>query len=32
MGVSIRDSEVGTLARELARLQKTNMTGPSPRR
>ena len=26
MGISIRDREVGDLARELARLRKTNMT------
>jgi antitoxin VapB len=26
MGISIRDPEVGELARELARLRKTNMT------
>ncbi len=26
MGISIRDPEVGALARELARLRKTNMT------
>jgi antitoxin VapB len=26
MGISIRDPEVGKLARELARLRKTNMT------
>ncbi len=26
MGISIRDREVGELARELARLRKTNMT------
>jgi hypothetical protein len=26
MGISIRDPEVGQLARELARLRKTNMT------
>ena len=26
MGISIRDPEVGDLARELARLRKTNMT------
>ncbi len=26
MGISIRDPEVGRLARELARLRKTNMT------
>ncbi len=26
MGLSIRDPEVGKLARELARLRKTNMT------
>jgi antitoxin VapB len=26
MGISIRDPEVGGLARELARLRKTNMT------
>ena len=26
MGINIRDPEVGALARELARLRKTNMT------
>jgi antitoxin VapB len=26
MGISIRDPEVGKLARELARMRKTNMT------
>ena len=26
MGISVRDPEVGDLARELARLRKTNMT------
>ena len=26
MGISIRDPEVGALARELARVRKTNMT------
>jgi antitoxin VapB len=26
MGISIRDAEVGELARELAKLRKTNMT------
>ena len=26
MGISIRDPEIGELARELARLRKTNMT------
>jgi antitoxin VapB len=26
MGISLRDPEVGELARELARLRKTNMT------
>ncbi len=26
MGISIRDPEVGELARELAKLRKTNMT------